>query len=108
MFDFFYERSLAMQKWRLMEGSQGMLEENSPFLEPEAWAISDNFTTLDIKHLSIYHTLQVLDLNSTSLASLLDVQVHTLQQVLTPTWTHFFSLCKSIQGFLQGFIKKDL
>ena len=56
-----------------MEGSQGMLEENSPFLEPEAWAISDNFTTLDIKHLSIYHTLQVLDLNSTSLASLLDV-----------------------------------
>ena len=71
-----------------MEGSQGMLEENSPFLEPEAWAISDNFTTLDIKHLSIYHTLQVLDLNSTSLASLLDV--HTLQQVLTPTWTHFF------------------
>ena len=43
-----------------------MLEENSPFLEPEAWAISDNFTTLDIKHLSIYHTLQVLDLNSTS------------------------------------------
>ena len=55
-----------MQKWRLMEGSQGMLEENSPFLEPEAWAISDNFTTLDIKHLSIYHTLQVLDLNSTS------------------------------------------
>ena len=55
-----------MQKWRLVEGSEGMLEENSPFLEPEAWTISDNFTTLDIKHLSIYHTLQVLDLNSTS------------------------------------------
>ena len=89
-----------------MEGSQGMLEENSPFLEPEAWAISDNFTTLDIKHLSIYHTLQVLDLNSTSLASLLDI-LHTLQQVITPTWTHFF-LCKSIQGFFQGFIKKNL
>ena len=104
MFDFFYERSLAMQKWRLMEGSQGMLEENSPFLEPEAWAISDNFTTLDIKHLSIYHTLQVLDLNSTSQLAGRTYFAASTHTNLNP----FFSLCKSIQGFFQGFMKKKL
>ena len=92
-----------MQKWRLMEGSQGMLEENSPFLEPEAWAISDNFTTLDIKHLSIYHTLQVLDLNSTS-----QLAGRTYFAASTHTNLNPFFLCKSIQGFFQGFMKKKL